>query len=479
MSVRGSPQGEGNGPWTQETRDRWFFGALAASTLAVLYLFSTFMYVLLFALVVVVVTLPFYQRMLRLTRGRSALAAALTTLVLAIAIFGPIGFLVYLFVQEAIALIQVGVEFVNSGKLAGWIGYLLSLPESELVPDWIQEQIPDDFDLQKSVMGPLQDAVLTVLNATGSAVPALLSTTMGASIDAVIFVFAVITLYMEGPRILRVVQNLSPMDDAYEERLFDVFQEFANNLVVGALATAVVQGVVAGIGYQIAGVERVIFFAILTGVFSFVPIVGTLVIWVPLSIMVAVQHGLGWGLFLAGWSIVFTAQVDSIVRPMFMRGRTNIHPLLIFLAVFGGMAWMGLPGALVGPVLVAFFLALYTIYVHDYLGHPPEESPAMVGGARAALARLPIRRRPTGTPVVHRDDRSNGAPPNEAAAPALADPSAGATGPPDPMRRQPDEAAPTPVEALPERADAGSVPERGQAEPSEDGDQPEPSPRDA
>jgi hypothetical protein len=56
-----------------------------------------------------------------------------------------------------------------------------------------------------------------------------------------------------------------------------------------------------------------------------------------------------------------------------MRGRTNIHPLLIFLAVFGGIGWLGLPGALIGPVMVAFFLALYLIYAEDYLGQVPAE----------------------------------------------------------------------------------------------------------
>ena len=64
--------------------------------------------------------------------------------------------------------------------------------------------------------------------------------------------------------------------------------------------------------------------------------------------------------------------MDNLVKPLFLRGSSDIHPLLIFLAVFGGMAWMHLPGILIGPVLVAFFLSLYTIYCEDYLGLPPK-----------------------------------------------------------------------------------------------------------
>ena len=194
---------------------------------------------------------------------------------------------------------------------------------------------------------------------------------------------------MEGPKLLNVFANLSPMDDSYETRLFDVFREFATNMVVGSLATAILQGIVASIGYAIAGVDGVIFFGLLTALFSFVPVVGTVLVWLPLSLSVGVTAGWAWAGFLIAWSVLFTGTVDNVVKPLFLRGSSDIHPLLIFLAVFGGMAWMQLPGILVGPVLVAFFLSLYTIYCEDYLGIPPENGlladlsvqPAVVGQA--------------------------------------------------------------------------------------------------
>ena len=75
---------------------------------------------------------------------------------------------------------------------------------------------------------------------------------------------------------------------------------------------------------------------------------------------------------------MFSGQIDHIVRPLFMRGSTNIHPLLVFLAAFGGLAWMGIPGALVGPVIVAFFVAMYTSYVEDFLRLPRSGVPLAV-----------------------------------------------------------------------------------------------------
>jgi predicted PurR-regulated permease PerM len=347
------------GPWTQRTKDTWFFGALAVSTIGVLYLFSRFMYVLMFACVVVVVSWPLYEHMLRACRGRRVAAAALTVLFLAVVIFGPFSFLVYLFVGEAIQLVGTASEYVQSGQLSRWIAYLTSTVE--WMPEWLQRFLPADFDLQETVAGPIQRGALAILNWVGNSIPALLGGTVGLGIDISIFLFAVISLY-------------------YEDRLFAVFGEFANNLVLGALVTAAVQGFVAGIGYAIVGVDRVVFFAMMTGVCAFVPFVGTMIVLIPLAISVILTDGVGWGVFLIVWGIG-VAQLDNIIRPLFMRGRTNIHPLLIFLAVFGGIGWLGLPGALIGPVMVAFFLALYTIYTEEYLG---QKAPALVSHSRSS-----------------------------------------------------------------------------------------------
>lgn len=386
-------------PWSQKTKDAWFFGALALSTIGVMYLFSTFMYVLLFACVVVVVTWPLFQHTLEACKGHRGPAAVLTVVSLAVLIFGPFAVLLSLFVKEAIQIVGTGIQYVQSGELTRWIEYLTT--SVEWMPMWVQRFLPADFDLQETVAGPIQNGVLAILNAAGAAAPRLLGGTVNLGLDVSIFLFAVLSLYMEGPRVLRVIKNLSPMDDAYEDRLFAVFGEFANNLVLGSLVTAAVQGSVAGIGYAIVGVDRVVFFAMMTGVCAFVPFVGTMIVLIPLAITVALTQGIGPCVFLLAWGIG-VAQLDNIIRPLFMRGRTNIHPLLIFLAVFGGISWLGLPGALIGPVMVAFFLALYLIYAEDYLGQytpeiPPSEvserwTTRLLGRIRAVLEATGIRK---------------------------------------------------------------------------------------
>ncbi|MCO4747889.1 MAG: AI-2E family transporter [Proteobacteria bacterium] len=379
------------GGWSEQVRNRWFYGFLAASTLGVIALFWPFFVTLLFAVVTVVVTWPIHARVLDRTGGRPALAAILTVFLLFFVVFGPLGTVLYLFGVEAGQVLQQALAFIQDGQLEVWVTWAQT--EMPMIEEYLGGWLPEDFDLIGAVVAEVQSVLVTAVNRAAGAVPNILTSTLSSALQALIFVFAVVSLYMEGPVVLGVVKNLSPMEDSYEDRLFDVFREFANNMVLGSVVSGALQGVVAGVGYAIAGVDRVVFLGIMTAMFSFIPLVGTAVIWVPVALMVGATEGLGWGVFVAVWSMAFTASVDNVVKPLMMRGNTNIHPLMIFLAVFGGMSWMGIPGVLVGPVLVAFFLALYHIYVRDHLGlEVPEE-----GGGGPALPAWLVRWWPAGT----------------------------------------------------------------------------------
>ncbi|TNE86722.1 MAG: AI-2E family transporter [Deltaproteobacteria bacterium] len=371
-------------PWSEDIRNRWFYGALAISTIAVIVLFWPFLYTLMFAVVTVVVTWPVHRWVTSKVPNRPAVAAVLTALLLFFVVFGPVGTVLYLFALEAAQVWGQVQDFIESGELQTWIEWLRNdeLAVVQLwMDEWLGDWLPEGTDLIGAAIDRLQSLAVTSINAGAQSVVGIVSATATSALQALIFVFAVISLYMEGPRVLRAIKNLSPMDDGYEDRLFDVFREFANNMVLGSIVSGALQGVVAGIGYGIAGADRVVFLGLLTGVFSFIPLVGTAVVWVPVAIGVFVTKGLGWAIFIALWSMLFTASVDNVVKPLMLRGNTNIHPLLIFLAVFGGMSWMGVPGVLVGPVIVAFFLALYHLYVRDHLGvempEPDASGPAL------------------------------------------------------------------------------------------------------
>lgn len=353
--------------WSGTARNRGYYAFFALSALSVLVLFWPYVHVLVFAGVTATVASPIHEQLTVRFRGRRLVAAIVTTALVALLVLWPISLLLYRFALEGVALARLGLDWLGNGNLETRMGDLRTAWEW-IGADALAPYLPEDFDPVAAAAAPAERIAETLLGSATQVLPWLLEGFASSVIDGILFVLTVIALLSDGPRLGAFTMDLIPLDSDYQRRLYGVFREFANNSVVGAFVVAVSQGIVATLGYVAFGVPRALFFGVVTGVTSFVPIVGTAVVALPMVIWVGTLHGWGWGLGLAAYAVGIIGMVDNVIRPVVIRGSSRIHPLLIFLAVFGGLQWMGLVGALVGPVLVAFFLALATI--HREMGAP-------------------------------------------------------------------------------------------------------------
>jgi len=129
-------------------------------------------------------------------------------------------------------------------------------------------------------------------------------------------------------------------------------------VVFGIVLTALAQGVLAGLGYWVAGIEAPALWGAITALVSLIPFVGP-VVWVGLSIGL-LAHGetqAALGLFL--WGALVVSWIDNLVRPLVISGPTRIPFLLVFLGVLGGLNAFGLIGLFLGPVLLAVSVAIW------------------------------------------------------------------------------------------------------------------------
>jgi predicted PurR-regulated permease PerM len=377
----------GEGTWSSVTRDRAVAVLFVITGVFVVLLIWPFLDALLFASATVVVTWPIFQRVLARTGGRTAVAAALTSGGIGLLVLAPLSLLGVWFVQEVLQAVNEIVRLADAGKLQEQTTALFASVGP--LTDEIFARTGYRLD-PATFVAPLQRATVSAGQGLARTLPTWVGSIFVAALDALVYLFAVVSLYMEGPRFLHAVMRLSPMRKEHDRRLFEVFREFSTNLVFGAVGTATVQGFVGFVGFAIASVPNLLLISLLTTVFGFVPFVGTAMIWVPVTIWVWSTRGWGWGLFLLFWNLAFTGSVDNLVRPFLLRGRSPIHPLPIFLAVLGGIAWMGLPGALVGPVGVAMFLALYQIWCEQIGSGPAGPQHAEPDAAHSARVPTPV-----------------------------------------------------------------------------------------
>ncbi len=142
-------------------------------------------------------------------------------------------------------------------------------------------------------------------------------------------------------------------------------QTYSN--AIGAPLLAVVQGLLAALSYWIFGLSEPLFWGIITGFFSFVPMVGTALIWLPAGIY-QLSQGLiwqGWGILIFG--VIIISGIDNIFRFTFQKKFADVHPLITVLGVIMGIELFGVPGVIFGPLLISYFLILVKIYKEEYI----------------------------------------------------------------------------------------------------------------
>jgi predicted PurR-regulated permease PerM len=134
--------------------------------------------------------------------------------------------------------------------------------------------------------------------------------------------------------------------------LLNVAGSTVTSVVYGILGTALAQGLVAGIGFVIAGVPGAALLGFATFFLSVVP-VGPPLIWIPAAIWLFVQGSTGWAIFMGLWGLLVISMVDNVLKPMIISRGSHLPFMLVLLGVLGGVAAFGFVGIFLGPTLLA------------------------------------------------------------------------------------------------------------------------------
>jgi predicted PurR-regulated permease PerM len=152
-----------------------------------------------------------------------------------------------------------------------------------------------------------------------------------------------------------------------------VDQTYSN--AIGVPSVALAQGGFAYAAYLIAGVPEAGLWAILTGFASIIPLVGTALIWLPISIFLLVEAKVWQGIFVLVFSAVALGNVDNLIRMIISKRIGDVHPVVTVLGVILGLKYFGLPGLVFGPLLISYFLLLLKLFYIEYTVNKPQPKP--------------------------------------------------------------------------------------------------------
>jgi predicted PurR-regulated permease PerM len=295
---------------------------------------------------------PLHEWLTRKLRGRAALSASIITALTPFLVVAPLAVLGVAFAGQVTRLIGF-VRGHPSVSFNDVVGRVEAYPMIGPAIGWVRDNVPVSFE---QVQGWLTNSVEALLKSLASMGGGVALGVVGALVSFFLMLFMLFYFLSDGRAMLDALTRLIPVERGRRAQLLKYLGDVTRAVVFGSVATALIQGVIIGIGFAIARLPSPLVFGVLGAVMAFLP-GGSGVVMVPAILYVGLTGRWGAAIFLACWTALLWI-VENVLRLVLTRHHAQVSTLAIFLGAIGGAAAFGILGLLVGPVLLSFAVAL-------------------------------------------------------------------------------------------------------------------------
>ena len=333
---------------------------------------SGFIEALLMAAVFTGIVYPIYCWLQRMLGGRTTIASLMTLVISLVAIVVPLMFLLVLVAEQAIEVAEAVKPLIAKS---------LDSPASNSreLPDWIPfaDQLEPYRDNITAKLAELAGKTGVYL---AESLARLTQGTVFFFLNLFVMLYAMFIFLFSGPSLIQQILSYGPLSRSDKEKMLKVGLSVSRATVKGTLIIGIIQGVLGGLGFVVAGIDAAVFWGAVMAVLSILPGIGATLVWFPAVIYLLMGGRMVAGLGLLIWSAGVVGTVDNFLRPILVGRDTQMPDLLILLSTLGGIALFGASGLVLGPIVAALFitvLAIYTRVFADWLDleHQIEDPP--------------------------------------------------------------------------------------------------------
>ncbi|MDR2444379.1 MAG: AI-2E family transporter [Spirochaetaceae bacterium] len=340
---------------------------LVALFLLVCKLFAPFFTILLWSIFLFVIINPLHKRITKnidfsKRKGKfvKSIFAGIFSIGTAVLVLIPI-----LFVLSQVTH-QI-MELVNAARRTFHENPTILQQVLERFSEFISEISADQVKISA---GEIQQRMLSLLN---SGIDNILNFSKSIALNIssfllslVFMVFCLFFFYLDGAYLSSLVLNNFPIKEEYLATLVKKFMDIIKNLFLGYIMVAIVQAVLAYIIFVIFRIQGAMVFACLTFICVFIPMFGGAIVWLPIGVSIILSGEPVRGVLFLIISGVFISLLDNIFRPLFLQDRIQLHPLIIFFAIMGGVSAYGFNGIILGPMAVILFLTVLDLFLTEH-----------------------------------------------------------------------------------------------------------------
>ncbi len=173
-------------------------------------------------------------------------------------------------------------------------------------------------------------------------------------------------LLVDSQRLVSFIVGLSPLPDDQDEKLIQKFKDMAGAILLGNGLGGLIQGTLGGFVFAIFGFRSPFLWGVIMALLAFLPIVGIGAVFLPAALYLILQGRLAAGIFFIVFYAVLSGAIEYLFKPKLVGKRVQMHTLLVFLSIIGGLKLFGILGIIYGPLVVTAFLTLTEIYKSSY-----------------------------------------------------------------------------------------------------------------
>jgi predicted PurR-regulated permease PerM len=349
-----------------------FYGVVLLLAYLVYLVFEPFLIPLAWAAVIVVVFYPWHLQLERRC-GRTS-AAAISTAGVTLILVVPTLLVMSAFVRQGVEAARLSEQAFASGHLA-WANHAW---------EWIAHHVPGETP--ENLASLARQGAENLGKFLASELGAALRNLVRFFFDLFVMILAMFYLFRDADSIMAALRHSLPFEEVHREKMIAEARELIYASVTSSLVAALANGLVGGVAFAIARISAPVFWGVAIAFCSFVPLVGSALVWVTAGIWLIVGGHTGRGIFVLAFCAGVLGIVDNVLRPWLISGKAQLSGLLVFIGVVGGIAVFGLLGVVLGPIVVAAAASVLDIYAPR--GHPQHSETAKskpVGEKRAAV----------------------------------------------------------------------------------------------
>lgn len=298
---------------------------------------------------------PWNLRLSRRLGNRPRLASGLTTALAILLFLVTIGIVTGAVTGQAAQLVKQLEGHVPPAAGAASLD-LSRLPLLQQALAWLEQNAGVSTT---QIQGWLVEGTRNVVERIASSGGSVVLGAVGTVVSFMLMLFVLFFVLRDGPVLARKVVRMLPIEEHRRSRLWQHLQDVTRAVFVGIGLTALVQGLLVAIGFWIAGLPSPLVFGVIAALFALVPFVGTVIVWGPGAIFLAIKGDYGLATFLTVWGVVVVGLVDNFLRPILISGRVQVPTIAVFIGVMGGLSAFGFIGLFLGPIVLGVLVALF------------------------------------------------------------------------------------------------------------------------